>query len=166
LYIDCGGIGDCQKTAVGKRRRIPSPIDPPRCAIVRPMKRPSTYILASKRDGILYVGVTSNLWNRMAMHTQHLIEGFTSKYNVTQLVYYEFHDTMDGAIAREKQLKDWRRAWKINLIGQMNPEWTNLYDPDTGEIADGPFDRINETSTTVIWYAHVDTGVHRHDGGG
>ncbi len=107
------------------------------------MKRPCVYILSSKRDGILYVGVTSHLWNRMAQHTQHLIDGFTSKYNVTQLIYYEFHDTMDDAITREKRLKKWRRAWKVKFVERMNPEWVNLYQPDTGEILDGPLESAN-----------------------
>ncbi|MGI9386738.1 MAG: GIY-YIG nuclease family protein, partial [Methyloligellaceae bacterium] len=105
-----------------------------RCAILRHMKQPSVYILASKRDGVLYIGVTSDLWQRMAQHTQHLIEGFTAKYNVTQLVHFECFDSMDDAIAREKHLKRWLRAWKVKLIERTNPEWRNLYDPETGEI--------------------------------
>ncbi len=104
------------------------------------MKSPCVYILASKRDGILYVGVTSDLHGRMAEHDQALIPGFTKRYGVKQLVYCEFHDDMTAAIRREKQLKEWQRAWKVRLIEGMNPEWTNLFDPATGEIADGPAD--------------------------
>ncbi len=115
------------------------------------MKRPCVYILASNRDGVLYVGVTSHLWNRMAQHTQHLIEGFTSKYNVSRLVYYEFYDTMYEAIAREKRLKKWRRAWKVKFVERMNPEWINLYDPETGEIFDGTVESIN-------LQAHIEIG--------
>ena len=101
---------------------------------------PSVYILASGPNGTLYIGVTSYLYGRKAQHTQKLIPSFSSKYSVTQLVYYELHETMDAAIAREKQLKKWNRAWKLRLIEQMNPGWKNLFDPATGEIRGGPFD--------------------------
>ena len=101
---------------------------------------PCVYILASKPNGVLYIGVTSALADRMAQHAQGLIEGFTRKYGVKHLVYYEFHHTMPDAIRREKQLKEWRRAWKARLIESMNPEWRNLFDPATGEIAQGPAD--------------------------
>lgn len=92
----------------------------------------------SKPYGTFYVGVTSNLAQRMAAHTQGLFDGFTKKYAVTLLVYYECHETMDAAIAREKLLKRWRREWKYRLIEQMNPTWLNLFDTKTGEIAFGP----------------------------
>ncbi len=108
------------------------------------MKQPCVYILASKRDGVLYTGVTSNLEQRMAEHTQGLVPGFTLRYGVKQLVYYEFHETMDGAIRREKQIKEWRRAWKARLIESMNAEWRDLFDPSTGEIAESPADRARE----------------------
>ncbi len=106
------------------------------------MKRiiPSVYILASGPNGTLYIGVTSDLYRRMAQHVQKLIPGFSSRYGVTQLVYYELHETMDAAITREKQLKKWNRAWKLRLIEQMNPGWANLFNPATGEIHSGPFD--------------------------
>ncbi len=104
------------------------------------MKCPCVYIIASKGDGVLYIGVTSNLHGRMADHDQGLIEGFTKRYGVKLLVYYEFHAGMDEAIRREKQLKEWRRAWKVRLIETMNPEWVNLFDPANGEIIDGPAD--------------------------
>jgi putative endonuclease len=102
--------------------------------------QPAVYILASRADGILYAGVTSDLAKRMAQHEQGLIPGFTSRYGIKRLVYYEMHDTMDDAIRREKQIKEWRRAWKVRLIQGMNPEWRDLHDAATGEIADGPFD--------------------------
>ena len=103
-------------------------------------KNPCVYILASRRNGTLYIGVTSDLFQRVALHKQNLIEGFTKKYHVHRLVYYETHPTMDGAIRREKQLKEWRRAWKIRLIESMNPEWIDLFEEATGEILDGPAD--------------------------
>lgn len=104
------------------------------------MKRPCIYILASAADGILYIGVTSDLSGRMAKHDQGLISGFTKTYGVKMLVYYEFFETMAEAIAREKRLKEWQRAWKVRLILSMNPQWQNLFDPATGEIAFGPAD--------------------------
>ena len=85
------------------------------------------YILASKRNGTLYVGVTSNLKQRVYQHKEKLIDGFTKKYKVDILVYYELHDRNDTAITREKQIKKWNRQWKLNLIEKMNPEWKDLY---------------------------------------
>ena len=104
------------------------------------MFSPCVYILASIAYGTLYIGVTSDLHARMAQHSQGLFDGFTKKYDVKLLVYFEMHETMDAAIQREKQLKRWRRAWKYRIIEQMNPEWLNLFDPETGEIAFGPAD--------------------------
>ena len=104
------------------------------------MKIPCVYILASKAYGTFYIGVTSNLYQRMAQHEQGLIEGFTKKYGIKMLVYYELYETMAAAIAREKLLKRWNRAWKYRLVEQMNPEWINLFDPATGEIKFGPAD--------------------------
>ena len=104
------------------------------------MRRPCVYILASKPYGTLYVGVTSDLARRIAQHDQGLIEGFTKKYGIKALLYYEMHDAIDAAIFREKRLKRWRREWKYRLIEQMNPEWRNLFDPATGEIAFGSVD--------------------------
>jgi putative endonuclease len=103
-------------------------------------KVPCVYILASKRDGILYIGVTSGLAHRMVEHSQGLITGFTKTYSVKHLVYYEIYLSMDEAIRREKRLKEWRRAWKVRLIETMNPEWRDLFDPETEEIAMGPAD--------------------------
>jgi len=91
------------------------------------MKQPCVYILASKRNGTLYVGVTSNLVQRVWQHKNDLAEGFTKKYGVHTLVWFEAHETMESAIAREKAIKDWRRAWKLDLIESANSEWRDLY---------------------------------------
>ena len=85
------------------------------------------YILASKRNGTLYIGVTSNLIKRIYEHKNNLIEGFTKKYNIHNLVYYEITEDVNSAITREKQLKIWKRNWKIELIEKNNPGWKDLY---------------------------------------
>ena len=92
------------------------------------MKTPCVYILASKRNGTLYVCVTSDLVQRVWQHRKGSFEGFTRQYRVHRLVWYEVHDCMDTAIGREKALKKWNRRWKIDLIEQSNPMWTDLYD--------------------------------------
>ena len=84
------------------------------------------YILASRRNGTLYIGVTNNLARRVAEHKAGINPGFTCRYGVKTLVYYECFTTFDGAIAREKQLKEWNRAWKISLIEERNPFWLDL----------------------------------------
>ncbi|MBK8553169.1 MAG: GIY-YIG nuclease family protein [Ignavibacteria bacterium] len=84
------------------------------------------YILASKRNGTLYIGMTNDLMRRITEHKQKSIKGFTEKYNVTNLVYYEQTDYVNNAIAREKQLKGWLRKRKIELIESMNPNWEDL----------------------------------------
>ena len=86
------------------------------------------YILASKRNGTLYVGVTSNLVQRGWQHKNDLVEGFTKRYRVHSLVWYKSHDTMEGAIAREKAIKEWKRTWKLGLIEKDNPRWLDLYE--------------------------------------
>jgi putative endonuclease len=108
------------------------------------MKEPCVYIAASTRDGVLYIGVTGDLAGRMAEHDQALVDGFTKRYGVKLLVYYEFHDSFDAAILRETRLKKWKRAWKVRLIESMNPEWLNLFDPASGEILVGPADAARE----------------------
>ena len=108
-------------------------------------RNPCVYILASQRNGTLYVGVTSDLAQRVSLHKQNLVEGFTNKYRVHMLVYYETHSTMVAAIRREKLIKEWRRLWKIRLIESMNPEWVELFDEHTGEIFDGPADLTRRT---------------------
>ncbi len=86
------------------------------------------YILASKRNGTLYIGVTNDLLKRVYENKNNLVEGFTSKYQVHQLVYYEMASEVTAALRREKQLKKWKRAWKIELIEKNNPQWKDLYE--------------------------------------
>ena len=86
------------------------------------------YILANKKYGTLYIGVTSDLKRRIDEHKRGAIEGFTSKYHVHNLVYYEVLDWIEDAIAREKQIKKWKREWKIELIEERNPEWLDLFE--------------------------------------
>ena len=90
-------------------------------------KQPAVYILASRRNGTLYIGVTSDLVKRVWQHKNDLAEGFTKKYGVHTLVYYELYTDMMEAITREKRLKKWNRAWKIRLIEQENPCWRDLW---------------------------------------
>ena len=92
------------------------------------MKQPALYILASQRNGTLSIGVTSDLIKRVWEHKNDVVEGFTKKYGVHMLVYYELHDDMESAIIREKRLKKWSRAWKLRLIEEMNPDWDDLYE--------------------------------------
>ena len=90
------------------------------------MKEYYVYILASQRNGTLYIGVTNDLERRILEHKQKIIKGFTEKYNIDKLVYFEETDDVGEAIIREKQLKKWKRKWKINLIEKDNPEWCDL----------------------------------------
>ena len=90
-------------------------------------KRPCVYILASLRNGTLYVGITSDLARRVFEHKEEAIEGFTKDYGVKNLVFYEFHETMNDALTREKRIKKWRREWKLGLIEKDNPQWRDLY---------------------------------------
>jgi putative endonuclease len=92
------------------------------------MKQYYVYLLASKRNGTLYIGVTNDLARRVWEHRNNVVEGFTQKYNVHKLVYYEIAADIDSAITREKQMKKWRRRWKIELIEKSNSEWKDLYD--------------------------------------
>ena len=92
------------------------------------MRRPCVYILASKRNGTLYVGATTDVVRRVWEHKTEPVDGFTQRYGVHHLVYAEFHETMPNAILREKQVKKWRRAWKIELIERDNPDWRDLYE--------------------------------------
>ena len=90
-------------------------------------KQPAVYILASKRNGTLYIGVTSELVKRVWEHKNNMVEGFTKHYNVHRLVWYELHESMESAITREKRLKNWKRKWKLELIESNNPKWLDLY---------------------------------------
>ena len=91
------------------------------------MKQPAVYILASRRNGTLYIGVTSDLVQRVWQHRNNVVDGFTKRYGVHMLVWFELHEDMVSAITREKRLKKWNRAWKLRLIEEMNPEWKDLY---------------------------------------
>ncbi len=89
--------------------------------------QPAVYILASQKNGTLYIGVTGNLVQRIWQHKNDLVEGFTKRYGIHMLVYYELHSDINSAITREKQLKKWNREWKLGLIEQNNPQWQDLW---------------------------------------
>jgi putative endonuclease len=91
------------------------------------MKQPAVYIMCNAPRGTLYIGVTSDLVQRAYQHRESLVDGFTKKYGLKVLVWYELHDTMVGAIAREKSMKKWRRNWKIELIEKENSDWRDLW---------------------------------------
>ncbi len=95
---------------------------------MREEKFPAVYIMANRYRGTIYTGVTSALWNRVAAHKNGAFDGFTKKYEVKWLVWYEHHHSMEQAIKREKQLKKWNRAWKFRVIEDMNPNWIDLHD--------------------------------------
>jgi putative endonuclease len=86
------------------------------------------YILANKRNGTLYIGMTDDLVKRVWQHRNDLLPGFTQKYQVKMLVWYERHESRESAFARERQMKKWNRAWKLELIEQSNPDWRDLWD--------------------------------------
>ncbi|MFZ0871667.1 MAG: GIY-YIG nuclease family protein [Rhodanobacter sp.] len=90
-------------------------------------RQPCVYILASQRNGTIYIGVTSELLNRIWQHKNDVVEGFTKRYRVHMLVWYELHPTMESAILREKALKKWKRVWKTRLIEGENSAWDDLY---------------------------------------
>ncbi|MFM2667019.1 GIY-YIG nuclease family protein [Vibrio mediterranei] len=92
------------------------------------MKQASVYILSSRSNKVLYVGVTSQLKQRIWQHKNSVVDGFSKKYHVNKLVFFEVHQSMTAAITREKQIKRWKRDWKENLIKSMNPNWMDLYD--------------------------------------
>ena len=93
-----------------------------------------TYIMASRRNGTLYVGVTGDLVRRVWEHREGVVAGFTRKYRVKHLAWYEAHEDVAAAILREKQIKEWKRAWKIELIEAMNPDWRDLWFDIAGEL--------------------------------
>jgi len=90
-------------------------------------KQPAVYMMASKRNGTLYIGVTSCLVKRIWEHKNNSATGFTKRYGVHDLVWYELHANMESAIEREKRIKEWKRAWKLRLIESFNPDWRDLY---------------------------------------
>ena len=92
------------------------------------IRQPCVYILASRRNGTLYVGVTSDLTKRAWEHRNAAVEGFTKRYAIRTLVWFEAHDTMESAITREKAIKEWKRRWKLELIERLNPHWQDLYE--------------------------------------
>ena len=98
----------------------------------RPLKQFYVYILCSKQHGTLYIGVTSDLIKRVYEHKNDFVEGFTRKYHVHRLVWYEIHESWESAGQREKQIKKWKRAWKLNLIEKNNPSWDDLYESICG----------------------------------
>ncbi len=91
-------------------------------------KQPCVYMLANRRNGTIYVGVTSNLAKRVWEHKNSFVTGFTKRYGIHVLVWYEVHESMESAILHEKRIKKWRREWKIRVIQAMNPEWRDLFD--------------------------------------
>ena len=95
---------------------------------MQPEKQPAVYIAASRKNGTIYIEVTGSLWQRICDHKNGRFDGFTLKYGVHRLVWYEHHHSMASAIHREKRLKTWLRAWKVALIEQTNPEWRDLHD--------------------------------------
>ena len=88
--------------------------------------QPIVYLLASHRNGTFYVGVTSNLMQRLYQHREGLIDGFSKDYGIKRLVWFEAHETMESAFMREKRIKNWNRPWKINLVEKENPDWRDL----------------------------------------
>ena len=96
------------------------------------MKQSYVYIMASKRNGVLYIGVTSDLAKRVSEHRLGDVKGFSQKYKTKRLVHYEIFEDIEVAIAREKQLKNWHRDWKINLLEKENPEWDDLWEEIVG----------------------------------
>jgi len=106
--------------------------------------QPAVYLLASGRNGTLYLGVTGNLVQRVWQHREHLVDGFSKEYGVTGLVWFESHETMDSAITREKQIKKWRREWKLDLIERSNPYWNDLWSEVAGQGEVAGFPRSRE----------------------
>ena len=102
----------------------------------------AVYIMASGTHGTLYIGVTSDLLRRFSQHREGVHDGFTKRYRVTRLVWLEWHDSIEAAIHREKRLKEWPRAWKLNLIERENPRWLDLFPGFF--VAQGPFSHLQE----------------------
>ena len=98
------------------------------------MKQPAVYLLASGRNGTLHVGATSALVQRIWQHREHLVDGFSKEHEVTRLVWHEMHETMESAIVRGKQIKAWKRAWKIESIGKAKPYWRALRPEISGQL--------------------------------
>ena len=124
------------------------------------MKQYYVYILANRRNGTLYVGVTNNLIRRMYEHKQGLIEGFTKTYGIDQLVWYEATESIESAILKEKRIKKWNRSWKIRLIEERNPLWrdldNDLFDSPTAHeeqfVYGSPIKTFGDDRETAIWH--------------
>lgn len=119
----------------------------------------AVYLMASRRNGTLYLGVTSDLLTRVAQHRRHAFEGFSARYDCTRLVWFERMPDMRAAIAREKQLKHWRRTWKLALIEAENPQWLDLYDDLLL-----PHRLRKETSSTTVRHSGAAEGRTRNPG--
>ena len=119
------------------------------------MKQPAVYILASERNGTLYIGVTSDLIQRVWQHKEGLAEGFTKTYGVKILVWYEQHETMESAIGKEKAMKKWLREWKLDTIEKTNPDWHDLWPEIIGEappaVIPAPSVIPAQAGMTVLW---------------
>jgi putative endonuclease len=102
-------------------------------------RQPAVYMLANRRLGTLYIGVTSNLVARVWQHREHVVDGFTRRHSVDRLVWFELHGSMETAIVREKRLKKWRRDWKTQLIEERNPDWKDLWPDILGDQTSGGF---------------------------
>jgi putative endonuclease len=131
--------GPWTRTALGRTKRIrgeiiacatasPTSFPRKRESSIRMTRQPAVYILSNKKNGTLYIGVTSNLQKRVWEHKNNMVEGFTKRYGIHRLVYYELHENMTSAIQREKQMKKWNRAWKLELIEMKNPHWSDLWE--------------------------------------
>ena len=111
------------------------------------MKQPAVYILASEHNGTLYIGVTSDLIKRVWQHKESLADGFTKKYGVKMLVWYEQHETMESAIGKEKAMKKWLRKWKLATIEKTNPDWHDLWPEIIGSVVPSPDNTIRGQAT-------------------
>jgi putative endonuclease len=120
-------VGRAERRGVTPAQAGAQVMEPSRTKVVSEY-RGYVYILASKPYGTLYIGVTNDLVRRTWEHRTHCVPGFTKQHDVTHLVWFECHSSIEAAITREKQIKEWRRGWKVNLIQEMNPEWRDLYD--------------------------------------
>lgn len=138
------------------------------------MKAPAVYLLASQRNGTLYLGVTSNLVQRIWQHRNGVVEGFTKQHGVETLVWYEQHETMESAILREKAIKKWNRAWKLELIERGNPTWRDLWPEilgDTSALPDPAIPRHSRergnpgSSSARLNEKALDSRVRGNDGG-
>ena len=98
-------------------------------------RQPAVYMLANRRSSTLYIGVTSDLIGRVWQHREHVVDGFTKRYSIGRLIWFELHGSMESAIVREKQLKKWRRSWKTQLVEACNPGWKDLWPGILGDDA-------------------------------